>query len=130
MDVTLKAVMLSWPLDAWTVGLTVVTALIYVRGFLRLRQHRPEQFTPAKLWAFLGGLVVTILALQSPIESLAAFLLVSHMTQHLLLMFAVPPLILLGTPELPMLWGLPRSLRSLIGAILSSQGWRWLRRQA
>ncbi len=51
-----------------------------------------------------------------PLDTLDGLLLVAHMTQHLILMSVVPPLLLLGAPAVPLLRALPRSaLRDGLG---------------
>lgn len=48
---------------------------------------------------FFAGVVVLLLALVSPIDTLGdRYLFSAHMFQHLLLVLVVPPLLLLGTP--------------------------------
>jgi cytochrome c oxidase assembly factor CtaG len=68
---------------------------------------------------FAGGVLVALLALQSPIDRGGdEFLFSLHMTQHLLLMMVAPPLVLLGicgVPPPPR--GLYRRLRSVWWAI-------------
>ncbi len=66
------------------------------------------------------------LAIASPLDAFAGLLLSAHMVQHLLLMSVVPPLILLGSPLLPLLRGLPRKIaRDGVGPFLV---WPALRR--
>lgn len=48
--------------------------------------------------AFVAGVVALGLALVSPLDPLAGYLLSAHMLQHLLLTIIGPPLLLLGTP--------------------------------
>ena len=49
---------------------------------------------------FSSGLVVMFVALESPLESLGdTYLFSAHMLQHLLLILAVPPLLLIGIPS-------------------------------
>ncbi len=49
---------------------------------------------------FLAGDAVLLLALVSPLDALGdTYLFSAHMTQHLLLVMVVPPLLLLGIPE-------------------------------
>lgn len=48
--------------------------------------------------AFVAGVVALGLALVSPLDRLAGYLLSAHMLQHLLLTIVGPPLLLLGTP--------------------------------
>lgn len=84
---------------------------IYVRGWRRLRERGSTRFPVWRLSAFLGALLSIFLALQSPLDALAPFSLQFHMAQHLLLMLVAPPLVWLGSPELPMLAGLPKWFR-------------------
>ena len=56
------------------------------------------------------------IAIASPLDTLDSLLLIAHMTQHLILMSVVPPLLLLGAPAVPLLRGLPQSaLRDGLG---------------
>lgn len=50
-------------------------------------------------------------ALSSPLDTFGGYLLSVHMSQHLLLMMVVPPLVLAGNPGIPLMMGLPRSWR-------------------
>jgi cytochrome c oxidase assembly factor CtaG len=87
-----------------------VAALVYCRGWLRLRRHVPEI---ASLWrpsAFLSGLVALWIAVGSPLAALDHALLSAHMVQHILLSAVAAPLILLGAPASPLLHGMPRRL--------------------
>lgn len=57
------------------------------------------QFTRQSLW-FLGGLVLLLLTLASPLHFLGeGYLFSAHMAQHMLLLLVVPPLLLAGIPE-------------------------------
>ncbi len=89
----------------------VLTAAVYWRGWRWLRRRDSKRWTAGKLTAFITGLATIYLALASPIEAFASLLLQVHMLQHLLLMMAVPPLIWLGAPFLPLLRGLPKEIR-------------------
>jgi putative membrane protein len=88
----------EWPL----VGL-VVAALLYALG-------RRERDTVRRDASFYSGLVVLVVAIDSPVDTYADSLFWVHMVQHVLLTMVAPPLLLLGRP-----W--PRSVRVLpIGA--------------
>jgi cytochrome c oxidase assembly factor CtaG len=114
----------SWTLDLWVVVPSTLAAGLYLCGWLRLRKRVPQRLGVGHLVAFLGGLAVTTLALESPLHALGTQLLQAHMVQHLLLMMLAPPLLWLGAPLLPMLYGLPRGgLRRGTGRILA---WPWL----
>lgn len=101
----------SWSFDPWVVGPLLLTAWIFIRGWLSLRQRGSMRFGRQQLISFLAGLSTIFLALASPIEAYSSFLLHIHMVQHLLLMMAAPPLLWLGDPLLPLLRGLPAPVR-------------------
>jgi len=113
-------VLASWsfqPVPA--LGLSL-TALLYWRGWLKVRRLAPERFPEWRLASFLGGLLVIYIALASPLDAFASWLLSVHMVQHLLLTMLAPPLILQGAPFLPMLSALPRRfVRSGLGPFLN-----------
>jgi len=118
--------------DNWSppIGLTaaiVLTALIYVRGWIALRKTRPAQFNLDRPLAFLGGLACLWISLCSPLEDLADISLSAHMIEHLILMSLVPPLVLLGLPVVPLLRGLPHGIRiEIAGPLLRSRPLRSL----
>jgi cytochrome c oxidase assembly factor CtaG len=98
----------SWSFSPAIITLLVVTAGIYVRGWLRLQTVLRSHFPAARLVSFCCGLLLLFIALESPLDAFASLLLEAHMVQHLLFMMVIPPLILYGQPLLPMLRGLPR----------------------
>src|ERR1700722_12600705 len=110
MTETTKVILSSWSIDP---GLTLalsVSGLIYVRGWAILHRLTPALFQRWRLISFLAGLVAFWLAVNSPLDALSGLLLSAHMVQHILLLMVVPPLLLLGSPVLPLLRGLPRPL--------------------
>jgi cytochrome c oxidase assembly factor CtaG/polyferredoxin len=110
---TLEASLRSWPFDPWLQAALLLTACVYLRGWLQLRHRDPVRWHGGRAAAFLGGLSAIDLALASPIEPFASLLLQVHMVQHLLLMMIAPPLLWLGAPLFPLLRGLPRTVRSV-----------------
>jgi cytochrome c oxidase assembly factor CtaG len=109
------------------VGLALlVTAVIYARGWGRLRRRMPQRFGWRHLLCFLGGLDVIFVAIVSPMDAWAARSLLAHMVQHLLLMLVAPPLLWLGAPVAPMLRGLPARLEKAV--IIAVLAWPPLRR--
>lgn len=86
-------------------GLMVNLALIAagyalcVTGPLRRFFPGNEPPTPVQVRLFFVGWVVLFIALASPIDSLASYLLTMHMLQHLLLAMVAPPFLLLGLPR-------------------------------
>jgi cytochrome c oxidase assembly factor CtaG len=64
--------------------------------------------------AFLAGLATLFVALASPLDTLADRSLAIHMAQHIVLLAVTPPLLLLGTPLVPILLGLPAGRSRLL----------------
>jgi cytochrome c oxidase assembly factor CtaG len=119
MDPTLTAFLASWH---WRPDVAlVVTGLgaLYVTGWGRLRRRRPRAVTAGQLVLYLTGLVVIILALLSPLDTFASWLLMMHMLQHELLTMVAPPLLLLANPLPVILWGTPQGLRHRLGRLLT-----------
>lgn len=97
----------------------LLTALIYLRGWLSLRRSSPCLLPTRRLAAFLAGMFFLWFAIGSPLSAFDEASLTVHMIQHILLMLVVPPLVLLGAPSLPLLHGLPQSfVRSTLGPFL------------
>jgi putative membrane protein len=116
----------AWTFPPWAAAGLLISAVVYVRGWQRIRVTRPGLFPPWRLWCFLGGLSSIWIALASPIDSLDDVLLTAHMAQHLILMSVAPPLLLLGAPAVPLLRGLPRwFLRPVLGPLFRAP---WLHR--
>jgi putative membrane protein len=95
----------------------LLAELLYLRGWIHLQSTKA---IPAwRAAAFFGGLFCVWAAAASPLAALDEQLLSVHMVQHLLLMTAAPPLLLLGSPVLPLLHGLPKSaMRGALGPLL------------
>jgi putative membrane protein len=120
-----QAVLTSWSFPPWITALNLLTALLYLRGWIALHRALPGRFTAYRLAGFLGGLAILEVALASPIDAFDPFLLTDHMLQHMLLMMIVPPLLLLGDPVIPVLQGLPRrAAQNVVGPFLRSQAIR------
>jgi len=118
-----EAVLESWQFDLWPLILLLLTAIIYICGWRKLRRQMPQRFGASRLISFLAGLAVIVIAIASPLDAFASLLLVAHMIQHLLLLMVAPPLILYGAPYLPILRGLPsRVLKHGAGPFLASPG--------
>jgi putative membrane protein len=105
---------MSYLVDHWSFDpfLIVVVVLViwHEIGLARLaRRARPERTRQRRRrsWLFYGGLMVLLLAVQSPIDYWADDYFFVHMFQHLLLMFAAPTLVVAGAPWQPLLDGLP-----------------------
>ncbi len=108
MDAVAAAALSSWSLDTPLLCLLLALTVIYFRGWRILRAERPHRYTACGPVLFASGLAAIFIALASPIDALAGFLLSAHMVQHVLLIMVAPPLLWLGQPVLPLLRGLPR----------------------
>jgi putative membrane protein len=97
----------------WVSGALVLTALLYVREWLRLRRHDHNVKT-WRLATFVLGLSCIWIATASPLSALDHEMLTAHMVQHLLLMTIAPPLILFGVPRKSVAHGLSRRLLQAI----------------
>lgn len=115
-DSVSQAAWSSWTFPFWATAGLIAAALLYLRGWRRIRRTRPRLFPGWRAGCFLGGLLCLWIAIASPLDTLDGLLLVAHMTQHLILMSVAPPLLLLGAPAVPLLRALPRSaLRDGLG---------------
>ncbi len=125
MSTAAQAIFANWSLPFGLTIAVIVVSAIYVRGWNAIRKTRPQYFSSSRPLCFLGGMLTLWLAIASPIDGFADVLLSAHMVQHFLLMSAVPPLVLLGAPVVPLLRGLPRwSILKFLGPLVA---WRWLR---
>src|SRR5262249_5992935 len=107
----------DWPIEP-SVGIPVVAAAsIYMHGWGRLRRRLPQRFELRHAAVFLGGLLTMLLALASPVDALTHRCLSARMVQHLRLMVVVPPLLWMGAPVVPLLVGLPTSVRGMVLAL-------------
>jgi putative membrane protein len=92
-----------WSLDA----LGALWALLYVAATRRVSGRWPWPRT----LAFLSGIAVVLVALQSGIGAFDDRLLSDHMVQHLLLLELAPLLLLAGRPGILLLRSRPRARR-------------------
>lgn len=101
-------------------GLSFALAAVYGRGVLRLwgRAGRGRGVPVWRAGCFLVGVVLLVAAYGSPLHALGGRLFVAHVVEHELLIVVVAPLLALGRPFAPMLWGLPRGWRRPVGAAL------------
>ena len=112
MNPTVDAFLRSWPSTPWLTGSLLLSGAVYVCGWFVLHRRAAGRWQSRHIVAFVGGLTAIFLALASPIEPFASFLLQVHMAQHLLLTMIAPPLLWLGSPLIPVLRGLPEPVRT------------------
>jgi len=85
-----------------------VIALVYLRGWLRLRSTSAKPISARRAGSFFIGMFLIWTALASPLAGFDHQLLTAHMAEHLLLMTLAPPLIWLGAPIIAFREGLPQ----------------------
>jgi putative membrane protein len=90
----------TWHADPSVVIGLAALGLGYLAATLGRRRFDPDaNLEPAKAASFAGGLLVLFGALTGPVHDLSDYYLFSaHMVQHMLLIFAMPPLLLYGIP--------------------------------
>jgi putative membrane protein len=112
--------------------IAVVVGIAYEFG-LRWLAHRQ---TPdhrrrfrRRSWAFYAGLLGLILVVSGPLERWGMKWLSVHMIIHVLEMFYLPPLLILGAPIVPLLFSIPVDpRRRLLRSYYQTRSMRWLRR--
>jgi putative copper resistance protein D len=87
----------SFDVEVW------LPVLVAAWGYLALvrsvdRAHPSSRVPRIRLWCWLGGMGVLLVATQSAIGAYDTTLFTVHMTQHLLLTMVAAPLLLLGAP--------------------------------
>jgi putative membrane protein len=90
----------AWNADPGVVIGLVALGAVYAGATLRRRRLEPgAPGEPDKVAAFAGAMAVLFVALTGPVHDLSDYYLFSaHMVQHMLLAFAMPPLLLHGVP--------------------------------
>ena len=91
----------------------VAGALVYARGLVRCWRVAGEHrlISPAQAIAFAGALVVLVVALEPPLDSVVTTNLPAHMVQHVLLLAVVPPLLAYSAPLTVGMFALPDRAR-------------------
>lgn len=90
----------SWHSDPSVVAGLALLAGIYVAAIRWRHRFQPDApVEAANVTSFMAGLLVLFTALTGPIHDLSdTYLFSAHMIQHMLLIFAMPPLLLYGIP--------------------------------
>jgi len=103
----------------WVSAPLILVALVYVRGWVRVRRLDLDTIENWRAGSFLLGLFLIWLVMASPIAALDHQFLTVHMVHHLLLMTIAAPLLWLGAPVKALEHGLPqRFVPTLIAPLL------------
>jgi putative membrane protein len=116
----------AWSFEPAVITGLAVTAAIYARGFVESssRSRRGRNLHEREALFFVSGFTVLAIALLSPVHTAGTALFSAHMIQHELLMAIGAPLLVLGRPALPLMWGLPVPVRKPVGRLLSTRAFR------
>jgi putative membrane protein len=91
-----------WHNEPFLTGGLILAGWLYavLAGPLRSRLASGAPYPAGRAALFYGALLLFYLAVGSPLDQVSErFLLSAHMVQHLIIMYPVPLLILLGTPR-------------------------------
>jgi putative membrane protein len=91
----------SWSGDGVLRGGLLLLAGSYLLGVgpLRRRFNLGPPVSPVRIGVYLSGVLFLLIALEGPIHELSDnYLFSAHMVQHMILVYAAPPLLLLGMP--------------------------------
>jgi len=108
------------PISIATAVVAGASALVYLRGWSRVRRWFPEFAAACRPGLFLAGLLLAWIVIGSPLSVLDHRLLTFHMLQHLVLMTIAAPLLLLARPGAAFLRGLSTPLRRAAFILLRS----------
>lgn len=88
----------GWHLALGTDLVVVVAALLYLHRAHRTLPRSGTAWPAGRTAAFLGGLVLLALTLQSSIDAYGGTLFWVHMIEHLMMIMVVPALVIIGQP--------------------------------
>jgi putative membrane protein len=120
---------LAWNIRPAILLLLLVLVSLYAVGWSRLSRRARHSPAARRLAFTLAGLTALVVALLSPLDALADRLFAAHMVQHMLLIMAAAPALLLADPFPVVVWALPHAWRLRIGGRItrgSVAGRLWL----
>lgn len=109
----------EWTWEPWLLACIALATVPYVIGMARMgRAQRARILGRWRAPAFSSGLLVLLLALESPLDAIADDLFSAHMAQHMLLLLVIPALLVYGRPVITWLWAFDLGARRGI-----ARGW-------
>ena len=108
---------MAWDPEPAVITAVAIVGIVYGRGVRTVWHHARygAVVSASQVGALYVGLLTVLLALCSPLDTVADALFSAHMVQHLALIVVAAPLIAAGAPVVPMLWGLPPRYRVRVG---------------
>jgi putative membrane protein len=107
----------SWSFEPGVLLSLGIVVAVYAAGVRRLwkRAGQGRGVTRQQTWWFAGCILALVVALVTPLDKVSSALFSAHMTQHLVLVLAAAPMLVLGSPLLATLWALPTRVRRALG---------------
>jgi cytochrome c oxidase assembly factor CtaG len=116
-----------WQFAPVVTAFTVLFAALYLWGVLRVRRRHPARPWPLlRTAAFLGGLLVVVLATEGGVGTYDDTLFWDHMIQHLMLIMIAPPLLVAGQPVTLLLHASRNPLHTWAKRVVRSRPVAWL----
>jgi putative membrane protein len=114
----------SWNSEVWLPVLLATTCWWYALGRWRMpaRVAASPRVGRTQIAAFAAGMLSLVIALESPIDTIAEDLFSVHMVQHLLLMLVAAPLFVWSRPLVAFLWAMERGTRKALGRLWAGRG--------
>lgn len=101
----MEHILTEWTWEPWLLACIAVATVPYVVGMARMgRAQRVKILGRWRAPAFLSGMLILLLALESPLDAIADDLFSAHMSQHMLLLLVIPALLVYGRPVITWLW--------------------------
>lgn len=116
----------AWSFEPLVLLALGVTVWAYVRGVFRAWRSAGtgRGIRRTHVVAFAGAMATLAVALVSPVDRLGGTLFSAHMVQHLLLILASAPLLVLAAPDRAFTWALPRDARRGLARLLNRDPFR------
>lgn len=123
MHPIVRALFSSWSLRPEVLIVLGTMTLLYVVGWVRIRQRNlnTKLATKLRLASYLSGILLVAAMLLSPVDALSGQLFFMHMTQHMVMITFAAPLLWLGNPFPIALWALPKSVNRFISLLISNK---------
>lgn len=117
----------KWQFAPVVTAFTAIAAGLYLWGVIRVARRHPARPWPVlRTVAFLLGLLVVLLAIQSGIGTYDDTLFWDHMIQHLMLIMVAPPLLVAGQPVTLLMHASRNPLHTWVKRAVRSKPVVWL----
>jgi putative membrane protein len=115
---------LEWSFEPWVLASLATAISLYALGTHRLSRKvgAGRVLNHWHIGAFALGMLVVLVALCSPIDTVGEQLFSVHMVQHLLLMLVAPPLLVWSRPAIAFVWAFSLPWRKRIGRFWTGAG--------